>query len=97
MGDSLHWRVTFFYCFPIEVERYKSMRLLETLCANSALPHFIGDFNEILKADEQEGGDLQSEGQMVGCRNAVLSCQFLNLGYIGNKFTWATTRKQRET
>ena len=24
IGDAIHWRLTFFYCFPIEADRYKS-------------------------------------------------------------------------
>lgn len=52
----------------------------------------LGDFNEILKADEQEGGDLRSERQMRGFCNAVNVCQLIDLGYKGNKFTWETTR-----
>ncbi|XP_068309911.1 uncharacterized protein [Pyrus communis] len=52
----------------------------------------LGDFNEILCAEEQEGGDIQSERQMQGFRNALTNYQLQDLGYVGNKFTWVTTR-----
>lgn len=93
IGDNLHWRITFFYGFPAEADRHKSWQLLESLNANSSLPWCcIGDFNEVLRADEQEGGDLRSERQMMGFWEVLARCQFNDLGYLGNKFTWATTR-----
>ncbi|CAN6570714.1 unnamed protein product [Malus baccata var. baccata] len=92
LGDALHWRLTCFYGYPWETERYKSWRLLEQLNENASLPWcYIGDFNETLKADEQ-GEDLSSKRHMRSFRNAINVCQLIDLGYHGNKFTWETTR-----
>lgn len=57
-----HWRLTCFYGFPAEVDRHKSWSLLGQLHANSSLPWCcIGDFNKVLRTDEQENGDMQCE------------------------------------
>lgn len=93
IGDVNHWRVTFFYGFPAEADRHKTWRLLKRLSQNSDLPWCcLGDFNEIVYAHEQEGGDICNQAQMDGFRNALNSCQLQNLGYVDNKFTWVTTR-----
>lgn len=38
LGDAFHWRLTFFYGFPVVANRYKSWELLCQLRENSALP-----------------------------------------------------------
>lgn len=84
LGDALHWRLTFFYGYPAEADRYKSWQLLENLHANLALLWCcIGDFNEILRADEQEGGDLRGKRQTKGFRDTVMNCQLKDLGFYG--------------
>ena len=93
VGDDYHWRCTFFYGYPAEVDIHKSWSLLQRLRDNSNLPWCcMGDFNEVLRAEEQEGGDLRSERQMEGFRHALSSCQLNDLGFVGHKFTWVTTR-----
>lgn len=47
----------------------------------------IGDFNEMLRADEQEGGDLRTDRQMAGFQNSPGNCQLIDMGFPGNKFT----------
>ncbi|XP_070660612.1 uncharacterized protein [Malus domestica] len=37
------------------------------------------------------GGDVRSERQMDGFRNALANCELQDLGFIGNKFTWPTS------
>lgn len=87
-GDESYRRVTFFYGYPHVSDRAKSWQLLDHLHDNSDGPWVcIGDFNEILKADEQEGGNLHRDRQMEGFRNAIERCQLIDLGYGGKKFT----------
>lgn len=65
VGEVFHWKMTFFYGFPVEAERHKSWELLRHLKDTSSLPWCcLGDFNEILQAVEQEGGDVHSKRQM---------------------------------
>jgi hypothetical protein len=48
----------------------------------------IGDFNEVLHAEEQIGGVRRTERQLEGFRDAVSVCGFTDLGYIGLPYTW---------
>lgn len=45
----------------------------------------------MLRAEEHESGDLRSDRQMAGFQNALGNCQLIDMGFTGNKFTWATT------
>ena len=46
-----------------------------------------GDFNEILFSHEKLGGALRSETVMREFRKAVDECGFMDLEYVGEKFT----------
>ena len=50
---------------------------------------FVGDFNEILKHDEKLGGAMHNHNQMQLFQNVTDECDFLDLGFIGKKFTWS--------
>jgi hypothetical protein len=52
--------------------RYRSWECLKMLHASSSLPWIrVGDFNEVLHANEQFGGAGRSEQQMEGFHEAV--------------------------
>ena len=48
----------------------------------------VGDFNEILKADEKLGGKSRPIRQMEAFREVIDECEFKDLGYVGGKYTW---------
>lgn len=48
-----------------------------------------GDFNEILKTHEKNGGRLRPYGQMESFREVLDECNLFDLGFVGNKFTWS--------
>ena len=88
MGGQL-WRFTGFYGESRRELRYRSWDLLKYLNTQSASPWLCaGDFNEILDASEQFGGLTRSERQMDGFRDAVDTCGFSDLGFIGLPYTW---------
>ena len=47
-----------------------------------------GDFNEIIKSHEKLGGRLRPHQQMQDFRDVLDECGFVDLGFVGNKFTW---------
>jgi hypothetical protein len=51
----------------------------------------IGDFNEILKKEEQFGPNIREEYLMEGFREAVDVCQLCDMGYIGLDWTFKKT------
>jgi hypothetical protein len=63
--------------------------LLHLLNDRSSLPWLCaGDFNEVLEAAEQFGGNVRPERQMDGFREAVTVCGFTDLGFSRLPFTW---------
>ena len=49
----------------------------------------VGDFNEITRQEEKLGGALRPHNQMQSFRDVIDECGFMDLGYVGSKFTWA--------
>ena len=47
----------------------------------------MGDFNEILRLDENQGWLVRPERQMQGFRDALDFCGFKDLGFNGFPFT----------
>lgn len=88
LGANL-WRFTGFYGEARRELRYRSWDLMHFLNDQSEGPWIcVGDFNEILDAREQFGGLTRLERQMDGFREAVNSCGFTDLGFLGLPYTW---------
>ena len=51
-----------------------------------------GDFNEILLSREKLGGALRSETAMREFREVMDDCGFMDLGYVGKKYSWRGKR-----
>ncbi|XP_074306422.1 uncharacterized protein LOC141641666 [Silene latifolia] len=82
------WRVTGFYGWPVVADRHLSWKLLRILGSQSSLPWMcIGDYNEILFADEMKGGQ-RAQWQMNNFREAVDNCGLADISFEGYKFTW---------
>lgn len=45
-------------------------------------------FNELLKSNEEQGGRLRPYWQMQQFREPLDECRLLDLGFVGQKFTW---------
>ena len=88
-GSDEAWRFKSFYGEPIthmRVEAWNNLRLLNT---KHNLPWFCArDFNEITRSSEKLGGNNRSQAQMKLFRDVIDECRFLDLSYVGDKFTW---------
>lgn len=84
-----HWRVTGFYGEPRRERRKNSWFLMRFLKAQSNAPWLcLGDFNEVLSAEEQIGGNEREQWQMAAFQEVVDDCGFTDLGYHGLPYTW---------
>lgn len=93
IGDSLHWRLTGFYGYPATEDTHLSWNLLRDLASESRLPWVcMGDFNELLYANEKEGGLIRPVRQMLAFRDAISDCHLDDMGFEGATFTWFSTR-----
>jgi hypothetical protein len=83
------WRLTSVYGEAQTNERYKTWDMLRDICGSSTLPWlYLGDSNEVLRADEHEGVGHRTHTQIQGFRDAVDVCNLLDLGYKGHFWTW---------
>ena len=87
------WRATGFYGHPDSGMRPISWKLLEYLKSQCHLPWIVfGDFNEILNSDEKLGWLDRDARQMEGFRNCLCNCGLLDMGFVGQRFTWCNGR-----
>ena len=87
------WRLTGFYGAPETHLLEESWTLLRRLSSLFSLPWCcLGDFNELIRAEEKQGRIHRSENQMQRFRDAIDDYGFLDLGYQGPSFTWTNNR-----
>lgn len=59
----------------------------------SSLPWcIVGDFNDIMVADEKYGRCTHHRKFLHGFTDAINDCQLMDLGFIGNMFTWERSK-----
>ena len=86
---SEHWRLTCFYGEANRSMRYKTWETMKRLRGESTLPWLcIGDFNEILRQEEQMRPNTRDSAQMNGFRAALDVCGLADIGYLGLDWTF---------
>ncbi|XP_074378461.1 uncharacterized protein LOC141719998 [Apium graveolens] len=87
------WRYTGFYVCPERGRRHESWELIRDLARKSNLPWcIIGDFNDMMSADEKRGGRPQPYNLLQGFTEVVDACGLTDLGFIGEKYMWEKSR-----
>lgn len=67
--------------------------MLKQLAGASSLPWcIIGDFNDLLTADEKEGRISHPRTLLDGFAEIIMECGLNDLGFTGGKFTWEHCR-----
>ena len=91
------WRMTGFYGNLETAKRPESWTKLKQLSNTSTLPWIvIGDFNEITRMYEKEGGSTRPRQQMMNFVNTINCCGLKDIGYVGLKYTWWYVRRDGE-
>ena len=84
------WRFIGFYGEPGTHKRIESWDLLRSLNQKFRVPWLCaGDFNELVRSEEKLEGNRRSYNQMQLFWDAINTCGFTDLGYMGSKFTWS--------
>lgn len=90
--DSLlgvHARFTFVYGEAQVNERFKTWNMMRGIASSSSLPWAaLGDFNEVLRADEHDGVGNRSQAQMDAFRDTIDTCGLADIGYQGTPWTF---------
>ncbi|XP_074346276.1 uncharacterized protein LOC141685051 [Apium graveolens] len=87
------WRYTGYYGCPERERRQESWNMLRDLAGRSTLSWcLIGDLNDMMLADEKLGGCAHPRRLLEGFTNTISDCQLMDLGFVGNRFTWERER-----
>jgi hypothetical protein len=88
------WRFTGIYGEPRTELRTKTWEAIRYLRSQDDLPWLCaGDFNEIVSAGEQIGGNPRCESQMERFRECLDVCGLTDMGYKGYPYTWENRRE----
>lgn len=89
-GVNNAWQITGFYEDPDTASQENSWSLLKMLSSQFQLPWVcLGDFNEIILAEEKQGWLDRLERQMQSFCDALDFCELKVLGFNGFQFTWS--------
>ena len=89
-NSILDWLLVGFYGPPYYTKKKKAWgNLLALLAAHQGPWVCVGDFNYILNDDEQIGGCKGSSSTTNYLKELMFNLNSVDLGYSGNKFTWA--------
>lgn len=89
LNSGLSWDFCGFYGWPNHNEKHLSWDLLRSLTDNRGRPMLIGgDFNEILKVHEKQGGSNSTPRHMGNFSRMVNDTGLIDLGCSGDPFTW---------
>ena len=92
-ASSPPWRAISFYSHPDTEKKYISWKLLDALRDQCDLPWIVfSDFNEIIYSYEKAEGLERNGKQMTDFRDCLGRCGLLDLGYVGQCFTWCNGR-----
>ena len=87
------WRTIGFYGHPETNKRYISWHLLDSLSTQCNMPWVvIGDFNGKIFSNEKLGGAEREAKQMMAFRKCLNRCGLVDLGFIGQTYTWCNGR-----
>jgi exonuclease III len=93
-SNNISWYATGFYGFSTHNEKHKSCDIINNIRSTHQHDNWLifGDFNMIINADEKLGGNQMDTNISDLFHNTLNACNLIDLGYIGDKFTWANNQ-----
>ncbi|KAL5859327.1 hypothetical protein ACOSQ4_000623 [Xanthoceras sorbifolium] len=89
--DSFFWILTVVYASPVISIRRNIWRYLDIVRSCFYGPWVVmGDFNEIISSEEKKGGRVRFTSS--GFAEWIHKHKMVDMGYIGQKFTWVAKR-----
>ena len=74
----------------VNQKRIKSWNLLRNLQRKFQSPWLCeGDFNELVRGEKKRAGNRRNHNQMQLFCDAIDACGFVDLRYLGSRFTWS--------
>ena len=92
--SSLSWIISAVYASPRFREHHLLWKNLCEVAALHSMPWIIfGDFNECLSSEDKLGGQPVSMFRTQRFKECLDSCNMIDLGFHGPKFTWTNKRE----
>jgi len=91
---NFEWYATSFDGFSNHNEKLKSCDLINSIKASHQHDNWLifGDFNMILHETEKMGGNPIDINIFDNFHNTINNCNLIDLGYMGDIFTWANNQ-----
>ncbi|XP_075668948.1 uncharacterized protein LOC142638768 [Castanea sativa] len=87
------WRFTGVYGFPNSARKHETWSLIRSLHLRFTLSWLCaGDFNELIWSHKKLGLGPRQDYLMKEFHDVLDECGFMDLGYVGDKFTWRGKR-----
>lgn len=91
--SGLVWKCTRIYGHPESSQKQHTWTLLKRLAnLSSHLWCCFGDFNEIMHMHEKHGGSNRNLNIVANFKEAVQTCNLVDMRYKGSPFTWSNKR-----
>jgi exonuclease III len=89
------WYATGMYGYPIQSKKHLTCDTINTLYNSYHNKKWLlfGDFNLYINSSEKMGGRNVDYGHCNQFLNTLNNCELFDLGYHGNKFTWANNQE----
>lgn len=95
--ENEKWDITGIYGHPEENNKRKTWQLLEKLTSQVGRKWMcMGDFNDVLSAEEKIGGNARTQSQLALGRNALNVCNLFDMGFEGYQYTWSNGREGQD-
>lgn len=93
-SQTFNWIINAFYVSPRFAKRcvlWDNLKMLASL--HNLSRAVMGDFNELVSEEEKSGGNPVSQQRVRAILECMDSCQMMDLGFSGPKFTWSNKRE----
>ncbi|KAG5536301.1 hypothetical protein RHGRI_023918 [Rhododendron griersonianum] len=94
-ATNAYWASTFVYGCPSRSGRQEVWDCIKSIARSESLPWLcMGDFNQVLAADDKFGGHLPSQNALASFHHMISACGLVDLEFKGPKFTWRNNRSE---
>lgn len=91
---NMSWFATGLYGYPYTPKKHLTCSVIKNLYQSRRSEKWIvfGDFNLMMNSDEKQGGNRLDFHLTKLFNDTLNACDLSDLGYHGNKFTWANNQ-----
>lgn len=93
--NGLVWRITGLYGWPDSGQKFRTWEMINMLARNFDGPWLVGgDFNEVLKESEKNGGSACDFNNLCAFRDCLHTNDLRDIVASGHPYTWRNNRQE---